>query len=255
MYRNPQEDWAKRGLVFFWPSNPSFYAVPGLEREVRKMIDRPMLERIVAEDPTNRGLIVNTTNVDFGDMHAWYVIPEAQAALARNDLDRVHRILLASAGIPAIFPARGIDHYLYVDGAITGNILYGGRMGERATLPALWHAKHPGVPMPPMRYWVIFNNQFRFPPQVTQERWPEVMGRTTIMATQTSTVNSMRHLYAQAEIARLKHDADVQVRVMAVPDEWVPASPGQFKKDVMNNLADMGEQMGANPAYWRTESP
>jgi hypothetical protein len=23
MYRNPQEDWAKRGFVFFWPSNPS----------------------------------------------------------------------------------------------------------------------------------------------------------------------------------------------------------------------------------------
>src|SRR5262249_35866862 len=157
-----------------------------------------------------------------------------------------HSILLASSGIPAIFPARGIDHYLYVDGAITGNILYGGRTGESATLPALWQAKHPGVPMPPMRYWVIFNNQFRFPPQVTQERWPEVMGRTTIMATQTSTVSSMRHLYAQAEIARLKHNADVQVRVMAVPDEWVPSSPGQFKKDVMNNLADMGEQMGAN---------
>jgi predicted acylesterase/phospholipase RssA len=218
-------------------------------------MDRPMLERIVAEEATGRGLVVNTTNVDFGDMHAWYVIPEAKVALARNDPDRVHRLLLASAGIPGFFPARGIDQYLYVDGAITGNILYGGRMSENETLAALWQTKHPGVPMPPMRYWVIFNNQLRFPPQVTQERWPDIMGRTMIMSTQTSTVSSMRHLYAQAEIARLKHEADVQVRVITVPDAWVPPSPGQFQKDVMNALADMGEQMGADPASWRTESP
>src|SRR5262249_55616873 len=155
-------------------------------------------------------------------------IPEAKAALARDDSDRVHRILLSSAGIPAIFPAREIDNSLYVDGAITGNILYGGRMGESQTLPALWQAKHPGTTMPPMRYWVIFHNQLRFPPQITQVRWPDIMGRPTIMATQTSTVNSMRHLYAQAEIARLKRNADVQVRVLAVPDAWVPSSPGQF---------------------------
>ena len=56
--------------MFFWPSNPSFYALPGLEREVRKAMDRAMLERIAAEDTSGRGLIVNTTNVDFGDMHA-----------------------------------------------------------------------------------------------------------------------------------------------------------------------------------------
>ena len=163
-----------------------------------------MLERIAAEDATGRGLIVNTTNVDFGDMHAWNIIAEAKVAVARNDpAERVHRLLLASAGIPGFFPARDIDNYLYVDGAITGNILYGGRIGESATLPALWQAKHPGAPMPLMRYWVIFNNQFRFPPQVTQERWPEIMGRTMIMSTQTSTVTAIRHLFAQAEIARL----------------------------------------------------
>ena len=91
--------------------------------------------------------------------------------------------------------------------------------------------------------------------QVTRERWPDIMGRATIMATQTSTVNSMRHLYAQAELARLKYRVDVQVRVMAVPDEWVPSKPGTFVAEVMNDLADLGERMGADPSKWRTESP
>lgn len=256
LYRHPKPDWVKtRGLVFFLPNNPSFYSLPGLEREMRTTLDRGMLERIAAEDGTGRALVVNTTNVDFGEMHPWDIIAEAKAALTSNDADRVHRVLLASAGIPAVFPAQEIGGNLYVDGAITGNILYGGRTREEDSFPVRWAAKHPGVPVPRLRYWVIFNNQFRFPPQVTPVRWPDIMGRATIMATQTSTVNSMRHLYAHAELVRLKHNADVEVRVMAVPDTWVAPSPGTFQKDVMNALADLGEKMGADPANWRTDPP
>ena len=43
--------------------------------------------------------------------------------------------------------------------------------------------------------------------------------------------------------------------MIAVPDEWVPLKPGTFVAEVMNNLADLGEQMGANPASWLTKAP
>ena len=256
LYRHPQPDWVKsRGLVFFLPNNPSFYALPGLEREMRAKLDQPMLERIVAQGKSGRSLLVNTTNIDLGEMHAWDITAEAQAAIASHNEERVYSILLASAGIPAVFPARSIYGYLYVDGAITGNILYGGRVREGESLPARWRAAYPGSPMPRLRFWVIFNNQIRFPPQITQERWPAIMTRATIMATQTSTVNSMRHLFAQAELDRLKYGATIEVRVMAVPDSFVPVHPESFNPEVMNTLADLGEKMGADPASWRTEAP
>ena len=256
LYRKPQKDTAvSRGMLFFLPNNPSFFSLPGLERELKTSLDRAMIERIAAADGTGRALVVNTTNIDLGDMHAWDMIAEAKTALAKDNLDHVHRILLASAGIPGFFPARGIGDYLYVDGAITGNILFGGRVRDDDTVPALWRDKYPKLRMPRMRYWVIFNNQFRFPPQVTQERWPDIMGRATIMSTQTSTINSMRHLFAMAELAELKHKVEIEVRVMAVPDEWVPPKPGTFVEEVMNNLADLGEKMGASPASWRTMPP
>jgi hypothetical protein len=255
LYRNPQKDVAvSRGLLFFLPNNPSFYVLPGLERELRTALDRPMIERIAAAEASGRGLLVNTTNIDLGGMHVWDIIAESKAALASGSEDHVQRILLASAGIPGVFPARGIGEHLYVDGAITGNILYAGRPRAHESLPELWKAKHPGVPLR-IRYWVIFNNQFRFPPQVTPERWPDIIGRATIMATQTSTVNSMRHLFAMAELVKLKHNVNIEVRVIAVPDEWVPAQPGTFVKEVMNDLADLGERMGADPASWRTDPP
>jgi predicted acylesterase/phospholipase RssA len=256
LYRNPQPDWVKsRGFMFFLPNNPSFYALPGLEREMRTILDRPMLDRIVKESAGGRSLLVNTTNIDLGESRPWDVVAETKAALAAGDEEHVYQVLLASAGIPAVFPARDIGDYLYVDGAITGNILYGARAAEEDSFPARWRARNPKLPLPRLRYWVIFNNQFRFPPEVIQERWPDIMGRATIMATQTSTVNSMRHMFAQAELVRLKYGADVQVHVMAVPEEWVPPRPGSFQAEVMNSLADLGEKLGANPKSWRTVAP
>ena len=256
LYRNPKPDWTKtRGVAFFWPSNPSFYSMPGLEREMAETLDRPMLERIAAEQPNNRVLAVNTTNVDLGDSHPWDLIAEARAEISGGEPGRVQRILLASAGIPAIFPAREIGIFLYVDGAIIGNILYGARIEDEDSLAVLWRKRNPRTPVPRLRYWVIFNNQFRFPPQVTPDKWPDIMSRATIMATQTGTVAAMRHLFARAELIKLKQKVDVEVRVMAVPESFVPSVPGTFQKEVMNALADLGEKMGADPASWRDTPP
>jgi len=256
LYRNPKPDWTEsRGWLFFWPSNPSFFALPGLEREMRESLDRPMLERIAAEEASGRVLVVNTTNIDLGNSRPWDIIAEARAEIAGGTPGRVQSILLASAGIPAVFPAREIGTFLYVDGAITGNILYGGRVDEQDSVAVLWRKRNPSTPLPRLRYWVIFNNQFRFPPQVTAARWPDIMSRATIMATQTGTVSAMRHLFARTEVFRLKQKADVEVRVMAVPDSFLPSVPGTFQKEVMNALADLGEKMGADPSSWRTEPP
>jgi hypothetical protein len=106
-----------------------------------------------------------------------------------------------------------------------------------------------------VRYWVIFNNQFRFPPEVTQARWPAIMSRATIMATQSATVSAMRHLAANAELTRIKYGIDVELRIMAVPEAWAPQVAGTFKKEVMNDLADLGEKMGADPASWTKGVP
>ena len=48
--------------------------------------------------------------------------------------------MLASAGVPGVFPFRIIDGTLYVDGGVTGNILYGGRGDEHDKLPAMWQS-------------------------------------------------------------------------------------------------------------------
>ena len=96
LYRHPKPDWVKqRGMLYFLPNNISFAEVPGLEREMRERIDLQMIKRLAEAGQDGRVLVVNTTNVDNGDMRAWDVVAEAQRSLPKGDVDRVHRILQA----------------------------------------------------------------------------------------------------------------------------------------------------------------
>jgi hypothetical protein len=251
LYRNPEADWVRqRGFLYFLPDNISFAEVPGLEREMNKHITLDMLRRITKAGADGRLLAVNTTNLDEATSRVFDLVAEAQRAVNSGQVERVHNIMLASAGIPGAFPFRMIDNELYVDGGVTGNIIYGGRIAEEDSLPALWQKAYPKLPIPKIRYWVIFNNQFRPVPTVTSPNWPAVISRSLETSTRAATATAVRHLFAMAEISRLKRKADVEVRVVSIPPDWVPPVPGVFIKETMNNLADLGEKMGADPASW-----
>jgi predicted acylesterase/phospholipase RssA len=256
LYRNPRSDWFQpRSLLTFLTGGASYGDIPGLEADIRRTLDEPMMRRLVEAGREGRVLGVNTSNLDFAEMHAWDVVAEAERALKTGETERVSRILLASSAIPGAFPPREIDGDLYVDGAMTGNILYGGRISREQDFDAVWTRLYPGTPVPSSRYWVIFNNHFRPPPEVVQPNWKSVLPRSIDTASRSATVNGIRHLFALAAIARLQSRADIQVRYIAVPDDWAPPKPGLFEKESMNVLADMGERMGAEPSSWQSGSP
>ena len=254
MYRNPKKDWVKqRGYLYFLPDNISFAEVPGLEREIRDHITVDMLRRIAKAGADGRLLLVNTTELDVGQPRVFDLVAEAQRVADSGQIERVHNIILASAGIPGAFPFRMIDGELYVDGGVTGNIIYGGRIADEDSLPALWQKAYPNHGDPKFRFWVIFNNQFRPVPKPVAPNWLAVIQRSLETSTRAATATAVRHLFAMAEISRLKRKADVEVRIVSIPSDWFPPVPAIFNKETMNNLADLGEKMGADPASWSSE--
>ena len=56
-----------------------------------------------------------------------------------------------------------------------------------------------------------------------------------------------------AEVARLKRKAEV--RLVSIPAIGTRRWAGTFVKETMNNLTDLGEKMGSDPASWSNESP
>ena len=140
-YRNPEPDLVKRRSLVSLLRGPSSYAeVPGLERTVRNALDMDTLKRIADAGTQGRMLWVNLTNVDTQEMQVWNVVEEARRAVQTGSVDRVEQILLGSAAIPGVFPPREIDGALYVDGAVTGNILIGGAQArvDSETAVARW---------------------------------------------------------------------------------------------------------------------
>ena len=102
---------------------------------------------------------------------------------------------------------------------------------------------------------MLFNKQFTPVPHVTEPNWPAVVQRSLETSTRAATATAVRHLFAMAELSRLKRQAEVEVRMVSIPGEWVPPVPGVFIKETMNNLADLGQKMGADPASWSTAPP
>jgi hypothetical protein len=256
LYRNPQKDWVKqRGALYFLPNHISFAEIPGLERALKDNVTPEVIKKIADHGADGRVLAVNTTNLDDGMPQVFDLVTEAQRAVDTGDMDRIRTVLLASAGIPGAFPFRIIDGVMYVDGGITGNIIYGGRVSEENSLPAVWQQTYPDLPIPKTRFWVIFNNQFRPIPIVTAPNWPAVVGRALETSTRAATLTALRHLMAMAEISRLKRHADMEVRIVSIPGDWKPPKEGTFVKETMNNLADLGTRMGADPTSWQTDLP
>lgn len=255
LYRNPKEDWAKkRGALYFLPSHISLASIPGLERELKQNVT-PDLVKQIADRGDGRLLVVNTTDLDDGSSRAFDLVAEAQRAVATNNFDRIREVMLASAGIPAVFPYRLIDNTMYVDGGITGNIIYGGRIAEVQSIQSVWQQQYPDLPIPKERIWVIFNNQFRPPPEVTPPNWPGVLGRALATSTRAATMTALRHMLAMVEISRLKRHADIEVRIASIPEDWKPPKEGTFVKESMNDLADVGLRLGSDRSCWQMDVP
>jgi predicted acylesterase/phospholipase RssA len=256
LYRNPKKDWVKqRWPLYFLPNNLSFAEVPGLERELREQVTPDVVRAIADRGRDGRLCAVNTTNLDDASPRVFDLVAEAQRAADTGEMGRLHNIMLASAGIPGAFPYREIDGDMYVDGGVTSNIIYGGRISEEDTLTAVWARQYPNLSIPKTRFWVIFNNQLRTLPTTVAPKWPAIVTRSLELATRSATLTAMRHLHAMAEISRLKRKADVEVRIVAIPGDWSAPVEGVFMKETMNNLADLGERMGADPKSWRTDPP
>jgi predicted acylesterase/phospholipase RssA len=250
-YRTPKPDWmAERGLLFFLPSNPSFMAIKGLERDIRSAVDQKLLDQMAAQADRGKLVVISATDLDLGEQKFWDVALEAQAGAAAKDPSRIQSIMLASSAIPAVFPPVEIDGSLYADGGVTANVFL--RLDPRAPNGFLqrWKQKHPGEPFPKVRYWVIINNQLTQVPKTVQAEWPKVLGPSLATAIRSSTLAEVRWLAAEAEYVKATWGIDVEVRVTSIPDDWRPPVPGDFKLETMRSLADLGRLKGADPNSW-----
>lgn len=257
LYQEPKENWiVKRGLLFFLPQNESLLDTTELQKDIRREVNLGVVRRVAEASRQGRVLNISATNLDYGQRRVWDLGREAELALRLDgqNIDLVHRILLASSAIPGAFAPVEIAGHLYVDGATTANILYEDNMHSPDAPIAVWRREYPGIPVPKMRYWVIINNQLEASATVTEPSWVGIVGQSLSTSVRASTATSVQHLAAQLALLRVMGEVETEFRVISIPNSWRPANPGIFDKQTMVSLARLGREMGRDPDSWKLES-
>ena len=256
LFRNPKSDWVtRRGTFFFLPENVSLATVPGLERDLHSQMHMEFAKRIEQAGSDNHVLLIQATNIDTGNGVAFDFVAAARKAVASNDPNELSQILLASGAVPGAFAPREIQGSLYVDGNVVSSFFDGGDQHDRDSFGAVWKREHPNAPIPKTRYWVIINEYIQPSAEIVQPLWPTMMARSLFISVRSSEITSLRYLYAKAKLTMALGNGDVEVRWVAIPQNWKPLNDVLFDQATMRNLSDEGKRVGADVNSWMTTAP
>ena len=258
IYQEPKDDWVLlRGLFFFMPGNPSLLNNDGLRREIDARVDDGLIAKIAACADHGRACAVSATNLDFGIRRVWDLGYEAQSVReGRAKPDRIRAMLLASSAIPAAFPPVELDGHLYCDGAVTSNILYNANMRSTSSVLYRWQVRYPELRLPRIRFWVIINAQLEQVPRIVQPNWLDVTASATETIVRAATAQSIELLARELALIETTGLTNVEFRVASIPSDWRPPVEGIFKRETMESLARLGEEMGRAPRRtWHSGSP
>ena len=255
LYSDPPKDLVEpNGLLPIVPWNESLMRPTGLRRTLEQQLDADMLMQLRAERGKSRSLCCATTNADFGTFRPFDLLEHADADDATFRASIVDR-LMASSAIPAAFPPVEMDGSLYVDGGATANIWAVRDQSHPNSVLQRWLRANPGKKPPVIRIWVIVNNQL-FPQGPSAKReWIDLASRGLSIMLRATMLKDLRlTAYASLEVDR-NMPGEVEFRFVAIPDDWVPPVPGNFKKETMQSLVELGRKMGADSKTWRTTIP
>jgi len=106
-----------------------------------------------------------------------------------------------------------------------------------------------------VRFWIVVNNQLGTYRRTVQPAWPKLMTRSLEMAIRASTLASLKSIELAARLMNLQGRVKVELRFIAIPDDWRPPVEGSFQKETMESLAELGFELGSDPSTWRTKVP
>ena len=224
-----------------------------LQRIIEKQIGPKEIEAIATEHRRGRRLYIGTTNMDARRFVVWNI-----GAIANTDhpdrLTLVRKILLASASIPIMFPPVYFDvtangetyDEMHGDGGVVSHVFFTGLL---FSVPQVLAGLEDDQDIAPLNLYVVRNGQLRHHYQPIEEPSLGPIAATTI-----STMIRAQGLGDLLRIYLLTKD-QLNYRLAYIPHDFTPRSEGQFDKDEMNRLYQLGYHLAKDGYKWQAGFP
>lgn len=122
LYRKAVDNFAPSFDWLFWLRRTGgLVDISRFQGMIETVFDERMCRQLRLEFETGRQLVIATTDFDLGIGRMWDIGRETDCS--PTSLARVHKLFLATAAIPGIFPPVVIDGHVHADGGIVANLL------------------------------------------------------------------------------------------------------------------------------------
>lgn len=221
-----------------------------LWRLLGRHVDQKLLDAIAVEYGKGRLLLVGTTNLDAQRGVIWNVGAIAASHHPRA-LELVHKIMIASAAIPAAFPPVMLDvevdgrHYqeMHVDGgAITQVFLYPPSVKLKEVAEAAGVERE-------RRVYIIRNARLDPDWAETERRTLTIAGRAVSSLIATQGVGDLYRTYLNAQRDGIDYN------LVCIPANFREQAKEAFDREYMQKLYAVGFEMGRQGGFWKKTPP
>ena len=217
---------------------------------IQRYVGDDIIATIASQHRTGRRLYIGTTDLDHMRPRIWDI--GAIASSGQTGAKRlIHRIMLASASIPGVFPpvriaveANGQTYdKMHVDGGVSSQVfVYPAAMDWHSLLEAL------DVPGPATIY-VIRNSSLKPEHKAVEPKLAAIAGRSISSLIRTQGIGDLYLIYM------LSRRDGGNYRLAYIPDDFDEISKEPFDTAYMNKLFDLGYIMAQGGYPWEDTPP
>lgn len=222
-----------------------------LLRLIQKKIDAPIIEQIAVEyEKKGRLLLIGTTNLDTGQLVVWNM-GRIAATRTPESTSLFHRVMLASAAVPGVFPPELFDatlgdkehHELHVDGGLAVQVyLYPAAVSKQALAD--------GIIKPRKREaYIIRNATISVGHADTERSGMDILNRSYKKIIQAQGVGNLYQIY------QIANRDKVGFNLAFIGDDFNAAHPSEFDRDYMRALFDYGYIKALHGYPWGKSPP
>ncbi len=241
---------ASRGLFGFLFGDSLVSSRP-LKRQIASIFDDQLLERVAYQHQRGRRLFVGTVNLDADKLVIW----DMGAIAKRGDKDLFHKIILASASIPGVFPpisfdveVNGVEYdELHIDGGTLGQMfsLYGITAYMREAL----EREKVDISKIKTKTYIIRNGYMTSRYMEVDRRFMPITERALDITLDAQGLGEAYKIYLYSQ--QLSTDYNLAF----IPDDFESLSRELFDPIEMKRLYDRGYQDGIEGYDWHKVPP